>query len=178
MHRLVFVALFACSHTAAPLPAARATAPNASGPSTTLAPADLGFEPRAEPGTSLFTMSRDGELRSGTNLIGTLEHDGVLTFAADGRVTARLVDGVVVITGPSSPASGLPGDLSKLLHDYEGTIRSAFTIHDDGTAMLANQPVTIDADGVLDKRLRVTGLTPATRRMAMFIYALMSTITP
>jgi len=131
-----------------------------------------------QPSAALFTLSETGELRAGTTSIGTLRADGTLVFTASADVTAKLdEDGRLEIWGPEDTIAALPGYLTRLLRVSEGHVRSSFDIHPDGSAELVDRTLTIAADGTLDGRLRVEGVTPATRKTAMFIYALMSTIT-
>ena len=67
-----------------------------------------------------------------------------------------------------------------MLRDYEGRVESGYAIQRDGTATIARaRPLSFDAEGRLSERgLVVHGLTPHNRRTAMFVYVLLTTITP
>jgi len=158
----------ACSHQAAQ-PISQSAPSSAPLP---LERANISFVTRgAHPlALRLYSMTaNDGDLRVGVTRIGTLRRDGIFVFDGPDRVTAELdARGVVVVTGPSVlRGDELPGDLARLLSEHHGTLRSALSV----------EQLTFDGD-LVENRLRVTGLTPATRRLAAFVYILMSTIMP
>ena len=171
-----------CTHAAAAEPVSSAAPQAVSATGTpVLVRAELAFvEPRD--GVTRFSLGGNGELRAGKQLVGILSTDETFSFAGgNGEVTAKLDrTGRVEITAAAGDHPALPGDLNKLLHDYNGTVRSGYAIDADGTATIAlARPLAFAADGTLSSgALRVVGLTAKTRRTAMFMYVLLSTIIP
>ena len=183
MRTFALVLLVACSHPSAsqaPSNAAAASSASVAAAPASLVIAPISFEP---PGKSVtvFQLAADGTLTAGAQVLGQLTSDGKLTFAgAGGAVVAQLgSDGTVEIRGPKDVrTSELPGDLANLLRSYDGVIRPAYIIEADRATISHNRPATFDDHDVLDNRLHVTGLTPATKRTALFVYVVLSAIMP
>lgn len=168
-----------------PAPSVRAASPTTSQPAVSghvgmLMPADLQFV-EVLSGTAFFSLQRDGVLRVGDRVVGQLSPAGTFTFGhTPGRVTATLsnIGRVEIVASDGTDLHQISGELGRLLRDYGGRVESGYTIQPDDTATIPlARPLSFDAEGRLSERgLMVQGLTPQTRRTAMFIYVLVSTV--
>jgi len=157
--------------------------PPVSGQAGPLAPTDLQFV-EVSTGTVFFSLQReDGLLRVGDHVVGQLLPDGTFVFShTEAGVTASLSDAgrVLIVASEGVDLTKIPGELGRLLRDYGGSVESGYTIQQDGNATIPRgRPVSLSAEGHLSEGgLAVQGLTPQTRRTAMFVYVLLSTIIP
>ncbi|APR78873.1 Hypothetical protein A7982_04220 [Minicystis rosea] len=126
----------------------------------------------------MLTLRADGHVTFVDKPLGTLRADGRFTFAADDRLVATLnEDGSVWLTGPQDIQKDLPGSLARDLRSFEGRIRSAFVIDERGDARGGGLVLQLLPGGeTSDGRLVVVGLTPKTRRTAMYLIVLLTTI--
>ena len=176
MRGIVIAALLAtaCGAPARP-PASASVSPSAPGPS------ELRFTD-AQSGGVFFAVLADGTLRVGKQDLGHLTTTPAILFTfapAYHGATARLTaDGHVVLEAPPAALATLPGDLGKLLRDYDGKVSSAYVIDADARATAPHaSPLTFDDAGHLTgTSLSVPGLAAPDRRAAMFVYVLLSMI--
>ncbi len=131
--------------------------------------------------TTFLALHADGQLRVGDRDLGRVSSDGTFLFSdGGGLVSARLTeDGrVVLLVRKGTDLAKIPGALGRVLRAHGGELASAYTIHDDGTAHAVRaRPLSFDGDGRLSERgLVVRGLTAATRRTALFVYLIATTI--
>jgi hypothetical protein len=124
--------------------------------------------------TPMLTLEADGRVSLVDEPLGTLHADGRLVFVADEQVVATVgEDGRVEITGPQNARQRLPGTLAGDLRAFEGRMRSAFVIDERGDARGAGGVLQLLPGGeTSDGRLVVIGMTPSTRRTAMYLIVL------
>ncbi|MBK9072511.1 MAG: hypothetical protein IPL79_16160 [Myxococcales bacterium] len=161
----------------APTPSAQ---PNLGGAGAMLV-ADLQYVDISS-GMTFFSLQRDGVFRAGKRIVGRL--DGAGTFVFDdtqGRVTATLSENgrIAIIASEGTDLAAIPGRLGRLLTDFEGRVESGYTLGSDATATIAlGNTLAFDDQGRLaDREMMVKGLTPQTRRTAMFLYLVLAMIT-
>lgn len=169
------VGTHAAAATAVPGPAPHASLEETSTARLTIAPLEI--IPVGWP-APVLTLKTDGRVTFVDKPLGTLGGDGRFTFAADERVVATLNDnGALWVTGPQDIPKDLPGSLARNLRSFEGRIESAFVMDARGDARGGGSVLRLLPEGkTSDGRLVVVGLTPSTRRTAMYLIVLLTII--
>ncbi|MCA9665457.1 MAG: hypothetical protein KC503_07710 [Myxococcales bacterium] len=105
----------------------------------------------------LFTLSADGKVTRSGKLLGTLSADGHLR--REGKVVAQLRgDGSIVVDGKVLPAR---------------LDRNSSLVTGGGKTLTFQRDGTLQGGNPRAPKLRVSGLSDATRRTAMFLVAMM-----
>lgn len=130
----------------------------------------------------LFALRSSGELLVGDRSLGRLEPDGAFVFTGVNQGASAVLagDGRVRVSADPSALGPMDSEVGELLRSSDGTVHSGYRIAPDATASIARGPtLELDADGRIPGRgLAVRNLSASTRLTAMFVYVLLTTITP